>query len=89
MTAPSEPATPFPIAKLSAFFAGGLFLNSFARSMARLPLKGNPLSYLAYATATTAFGYGIHKFQIAREQQLEVEKDKLTKRRMLAAAAAE
>ncbi|KAJ3029170.1 UNVERIFIED_CONTAM: hypothetical protein HDU68_012853 [Siphonaria sp. JEL0065] len=80
---------PFPVVKLTAYAAGGLFLNSWARSMARLPLKGNPLSYVAYSAFTTAIGFGIHKWEQSRAEKLELVKDKLVKRRMLALAADE
>ncbi|KAI9337300.1 hypothetical protein BDR26DRAFT_935734 [Obelidium mucronatum] len=85
----SKPEQPFPIVNLTLAAASGVFLNSWARSMARLPLKGNPLSYVAYASVTTGLAYGFHLFQENRIAKAEVEKDKLVKRRMLALEAAE
>ncbi|KAJ3062918.1 hypothetical protein HDU98_001257 [Podochytrium sp. JEL0797] len=89
MTTASTIDTPFPVAKLTAWAASGVFLNSWARSMARLPLKGNPLSYVLYAAGTTAFGYGLHRFEQSRMAKMEVEMDRLTKRRMMAGASDE
>ncbi|KAI8618394.1 hypothetical protein BC830DRAFT_1109083 [Chytriomyces sp. MP71] len=68
---------------MSAWAASGVFLNMWARSMARLPAYGNPVSYVAYAAFTSAVGYGIHSWETSRWAKLEFEKDKLVKRRML------
>ncbi|KAJ3237322.1 hypothetical protein HDU81_009658 [Chytriomyces hyalinus] len=79
----------FSATKLVAWTTTGAFLNVFARSMARLPIGGNPLSYVAYAAATGVFGYGVHSFEVSRASKLEQELDRLTKRRMLSLATDE
>ncbi|KAI8611281.1 hypothetical protein BC830DRAFT_668575 [Chytriomyces sp. MP71] len=85
----AQPSESFPVVKMSAWVASGVFLNVWARSMARLPAYGNPMSYVAYATLTSAVGYGIHSWEISRWAKLELEKDKLVKRRMLTFAPAD
>ncbi|KAJ3120774.1 hypothetical protein HK100_012653 [Physocladia obscura] len=77
----------FPPYKIALWGTAGLFLNSWARSMARLPLRANPISYIAWTAASLSVGYGIHTFEVSRFAEMEIEKDRLVKRRMLALEA--
>ncbi|KAJ3410575.1 hypothetical protein HDV05_003643 [Chytridiales sp. JEL 0842] len=72
------------VGKLGAWAFAGVVMNSWALTMARLPIRSSPLSYIGYATATTAFGYVLHKYETQKLHELEHERDKLVKRRMLA-----
>ncbi|KAI8846619.1 hypothetical protein BC829DRAFT_445177 [Chytridium lagenaria] len=73
--------------KLATWAGTGVLLNMFALSMSRSSWRTKPLSYVGFASATTIIGYITHKVYDHRKLYLEVERDRLTKRRMMRLAA--
>ncbi|KAJ3350793.1 hypothetical protein HDU83_009422 [Entophlyctis luteolus] len=73
---------PFPLLNTAAWATGGLVLNAWARSMARLPLVAGPVSYVLYSTGMAAVGYSLHAFEQSLYTRQEMQKDKIVIRRM-------
>ncbi|KAJ3101674.1 hypothetical protein HDU97_001215 [Phlyctochytrium planicorne] len=69
--------------KLTLWAGTGVLLNMFALGMMRSPLKSRPLTYVGMASGSTIVGYVTSRIYDYRKERLEVERDRITKRRML------
>ncbi|KAJ1549105.1 hypothetical protein HK405_009725 [Cladochytrium tenue] len=68
--------------RLPVYATFGLVLNAWARSMAKLPVRAGPFSYIAWAAGTAAGGYGLYKWEEYRFAAIEIDRDMLARRRM-------
>ncbi|KAI9363346.1 hypothetical protein DFJ73DRAFT_792787 [Zopfochytrium polystomum] len=85
----TRPSDRFPLgARLATYAGAGLVLNAWSRAIARLPIRGGPLTYVAWVSGSMLAGYGMHRLAESRFDEMERQRDALVRRRMLRLAAA-